>query len=456
MRMGEVSQLRYSFSQLQQETRPPMQGITLKYCTNCFHIGRLSWDHPSPGKHSGRMLQLLTDTKEHGALLAVWPEICLLLCRFHLHQCWTNHRKTVLKLKGNEYWRDWVLNALRSFEVLYVNTHHFIIHMLTRLGRLLATVDHNAATDFINFQHSIFEQLSTSPTADSCVHAKGGQKHLDYLTENWITLALWQSWSEFGCESASALLKIPVAGIIPKTNHLKSFNGLLKQKHLAMWLHSGHHLCFDFLINILITRILPVVYSHNRAQQQYKQWLVSCFKDHAGGKKLAEIHATLVKERSVQWNTPISWWDADLVRDTGAQNIVNFHQIVVLQRGLGIYQATCRSTAPINAIQLGLPTFYELELHQSGSESKCSCPDFCTRGGACKHLQALRLIIDSWVKQGLEKPFYYPRTHDEVSLLRSNMPISEHQPATQPLQLTLSPVTPVLWDPTFIQSLGQD
>jgi len=61
-----------------------------------------------------------TDTKERGALLAVWPEICLLLCRFHLRQCWTNHRKSVLKLKGNEYWRDWILNALRSLEVLYV------------------------------------------------------------------------------------------------------------------------------------------------------------------------------------------------------------------------------------------------------------------------------------------------------------------------------------------------
>ena len=67
-----------------------------------------------------------TDTKERGALLAVWPDMCLLLCRFHLRQCWTNHRKMVLKAKGNEYWRDWVLNALRSLEVLYVK-HPFII-----------------------------------------------------------------------------------------------------------------------------------------------------------------------------------------------------------------------------------------------------------------------------------------------------------------------------------------
>jgi hypothetical protein len=61
-----------------------------------------------------------TDTKERGALLAVWPEICLLLCRFHLRQCWTNHRKAALKSKGHEFWKDWVLNSLRSLEVLCV------------------------------------------------------------------------------------------------------------------------------------------------------------------------------------------------------------------------------------------------------------------------------------------------------------------------------------------------
>ena len=129
-------------------------------------------------------------------------------------------------------------------------------------------------------------------------------------------------------------------------------------------------------------------------------------------------------------------------------------QLIVSQRGPGIYQATCYSTAPTNAIQLGLPTSYTIELHQSGSEPICLCPDFCIQGGACKHLQALQLIVDSWVKQGLEKPFHYPKTHDEAALLRSNMLIPEHQLAVQPLQPTL--VTPVLWDPAFIQSLGQD
>ena len=393
-----------------------------------------------------------TDTKERGALLAVWPDICLLLCRFHVRQCWTNHRKTVLKSKGSEYWRDWVLNALRSLEVLYVILIHFIILELTRWSRLLATVDHIVATDLISRQNSVFEQLSANPTADSYVHAQGGQKHLNYLTANWMPLALWQSWSEFGRMSASALLKIPVEGVIPTTNNLESFNGLLKRKHLATWLRSGHRLRFDFLINILITRILPAVYSHRKAQRQYKQWLGSRFKDHVGGTNLSELHAALVKERSAQRNIPICWWDADIERDRSAQNLVISSQLIVSRRGPGIYQATCHSTAPVNAIHLGVPTSYTLELHQSGRETKCSCPDFCTRGGACKHLRALRLIIDSWVKQGHEKPFHYSKTRDEAILLRNNIPIP--QLAIQPLHPTQ--MTPTLWDPAFIQSLGQD
>jgi hypothetical protein len=45
-----------------------------------------------------------TDTKERAALCAVWPDIWLLLCRFHLRQCWTNKRHSLLKAgKGKTY-----------------------------------------------------------------------------------------------------------------------------------------------------------------------------------------------------------------------------------------------------------------------------------------------------------------------------------------------------------------
>ena len=58
-----------------------------------------------------------TDTKERGALLQVWPGIILLLCKFHLRQCWTNHRKTAMRSKISDFWRDCISNRLQALEV---------------------------------------------------------------------------------------------------------------------------------------------------------------------------------------------------------------------------------------------------------------------------------------------------------------------------------------------------
>ena len=39
-----------------------------------------------------------TDTKERAALILVWPDIWLVLCKFHIRQCWTNKRKRLLRM----------------------------------------------------------------------------------------------------------------------------------------------------------------------------------------------------------------------------------------------------------------------------------------------------------------------------------------------------------------------
>jgi len=57
-----------------------------------------------------------TDTKERGALLRVWPTILLLLCKFHLRQCWTNHRKTFMRCGSTAFWKDHVQNNLYKLE----------------------------------------------------------------------------------------------------------------------------------------------------------------------------------------------------------------------------------------------------------------------------------------------------------------------------------------------------
>lgn len=71
-----------------------------------------------------------TDTKERAALLRVWPKMVLLLCRFHVRQCWTNKRKALFPLKGNQsedadslamgFWREHIINRIYRLEKRYV------------------------------------------------------------------------------------------------------------------------------------------------------------------------------------------------------------------------------------------------------------------------------------------------------------------------------------------------
>lgn len=63
-----------------------------------------------------------TNTKECGALLVVWPSICLLICKFHLRQCWTNNHKKILKfsVQGKDFWKDHVRDQLHGLEEEYV------------------------------------------------------------------------------------------------------------------------------------------------------------------------------------------------------------------------------------------------------------------------------------------------------------------------------------------------
>ena len=59
-----------------------------------------------------------TDTKERGALLAVFPNIILLLCKFHLRQCWTNKRRTLLNAaSGSDFIKQQTKARLYSLEV---------------------------------------------------------------------------------------------------------------------------------------------------------------------------------------------------------------------------------------------------------------------------------------------------------------------------------------------------
>ncbi|RXW11992.1 hypothetical protein EST38_g13863 [Candolleomyces aberdarensis] len=377
-----------------------------------------------------------TDTKERAALLRVWVGIILLLCKFHLRQCWTNHRKTAVTGRNGSddntsFWKGQVVKDLQSLEI-----------------QLIATSNYQEATRLVNMLRIRLQALTANPASSSA--AQGGLKHIDYLVANWMPLPLWQSWSEFGRLAASARLNIPVHGVIPTTNHLESFNGILKRKHLAQWLHSGHRLRFDALISLLVTKILPGVYAHHTANQKYKEWLTRRFWNHSDGQDLYQVHQDAIRNKAVPEKTLLCWWAVDDARDNGAVALSLEQRIlgITLSDNGNTYLAEVASLTRWNGIMANYRD---------------------NKAGACKHLRALRLAIYQYISQGNElATFYFPQTRKEAEDLVTRLKQMSSDLLNAASSSTLDPpgnpealcAPPVLsfdtYDPVAVQALGDD
>lgn len=79
------------------------------------------------------------NTRERSAFLDVWPSVWLLLCKFHLCQCWTAKRKTVLK--GTSYWKYHIQSRFHDIEKRCVTLTYFHLTcgLIHNLGFLIAS-----------------------------------------------------------------------------------------------------------------------------------------------------------------------------------------------------------------------------------------------------------------------------------------------------------------------------
>ncbi|KZT18813.1 hypothetical protein NEOLEDRAFT_1173364 [Neolentinus lepideus HHB14362 ss-1] len=271
---------------------------------------------------------------------------------------------------------------------------------------LLNSVDYEAAQKLIEDERSHFTALSKLGDPGAATAARVGAQYLDYLSATWMPKSLWQGWSLKARMVASTILGVPVESIITMTNHLESFNHVLKNKYIPQWQHSGAHLWFDFLIHILIIRILPEIFATRRHRQQYQNWVNLQFEKYAGGTNLSKV---LQEERrvlqAIQKGSKACWWAADHQRDELAVAILRAGLLNGITRDVSEHQfeAVCYSTANPTS------TPYQVTIHRIGYAS-CTCLDFVHRGGACKHLRALRIRLDAWVSSGHLPTFYYPGT----------------------------------------------
>ena len=186
-----------------------------------------------------------TDLAERAALLHVFPSIWLLICRFHLRQSWKNHRNScICGARGSRTVSELRARAKRLEDTLVETEEFSAAKELIREERdvLLA------------MQLAIADDQTSDAEADLGVIA-GALEHLRYLDEYWCREWLWASWSRRSRLTAAVRLQRPVNEVLPTTNHIESFNGVLKNHYLAREKKGGQRLRMDILVHILVFKV---------------------------------------------------------------------------------------------------------------------------------------------------------------------------------------------------------
>ncbi|KAH9960984.1 hypothetical protein BGW80DRAFT_1438809 [Lactifluus volemus] len=330
-----------------------------------------------------------TDTKERGALVATWPFIILLLCRFHVWQCWTNKRQTTLP-KRDSHLRYKVLERIQNLEL-----------------SLLASTNYQGTLILIDTErrwlNSLVDDEANKP------YVKGG--------------------------IAASRLGIPIEGVLPTTNHLESFNRVIKKKHLSYWQHSGYRLRFDVLIFHLIRHILPFVFAQVRQRDKATAWQATRFTGPAGGGTLPSKYASGVRHN--QASEPLAWFEEDTRREGMAIGILQERRLLLIVSGHpSELWATCATS--LSNPNLQFHERYWLTYNIKGTAT-CTCPDWLQRGGACKHLRAFRLHLLHQVQIGhLSSVGHFPvsllEAQDKYAALKQ-----EINPPTIPVLLSIYP-----------------
>ncbi|KAF6749683.1 hypothetical protein DFP72DRAFT_1048718 [Ephemerocybe angulata] len=182
------------------------------------------------------------DTRERYALNKNFPGILLLLCMFHVLQCWRNqvNRSLVTIPKGP------ARAEIRS-------------RIWTLLMKLIRDIsDYATATSLFNSELAFFRTLAqrgTTPLQKK--QSKAGIHFLNYLHSYLSVEDYWRSWSPAGAKLAADRLGVPFSAVARTTNHLESFNGRLKNKFFKGYEHSGRLPRIDLWVLILVTRVLP-------------------------------------------------------------------------------------------------------------------------------------------------------------------------------------------------------
>lgn len=261
-----------------------------------------------------------TDVKERGALADVFPGIWLLICKFHLRQAWKNHLNHVMKGTSP--------------------LHQTLRGRLKRLAQsLVESTVIETACGLILAERSTLETIREKTKFATVVGQ--AMAHLDYLSSYWMREAFWRSWSDFGRQTAARILQCPLDGVLRTTNHLESFNGVLKRKYLRGWQNGNRRLRLDILVRILIMQVLPSIFRQRALEKREFERMGKRLISVAGGDKLLRQSNTRPSARPLLYLVP------DEARDADAAKLLKKKQISAPELVEEVLKFTCYSSLAI-------------------------------------------------------------------------------------------------------------
>lgn len=338
-----------------------------------------------------------TDIKERNALLEVFPNIWLLLCKFHVRQAWKNHRNQSLKTNSPATGVGEVRVRLSRLE-----------------EELIGTTSHEDALRLVATERTTLERLKVvDPTAALAVD--GGLAHLDYLSANWVDrIQIWKSWSAHGRNIAAGILGCTFDWVLTTTNHLESFNNVLKNKHLRRWQRNGRRLRLDVLVSILIMKVLPSIFEQRSLEEtQRLAWEVRLKR--SGAEHLIGRQGNSLRQPGTAYLVP------DEFRDTAAAALFERNQIGNPEFDLSgpVVKLTFQCLSAFALETESSATTYTVTMELDGA-ANCTCGDFVHRGGACKHIRAALKRVDALRAQGTNIPSIpIPTTVDAARVLEA-------------------------------------
>lgn len=152
----------------------------------------------------------------------------------------------------------------------------------------------------------------------------------------------------------------------------------------------------DVLIFVLILRILPAIFQQRALDRHHRKLNEDRILQLPGGQALIDKRHGHIND-----TIPVAFLAPDARRNAEALALFNHRQLSMPREDTnGVYFKCMSSTACVVDPH---SVIYNVHLHIAGLAS-CSCPDFAKRGGACKHIRAALMVLDSLRAAGAPYP----------------------------------------------------